>query len=87
MCDLEEARPARKKWRPRAGICPGVYSAEQEVEGQSPVCQMGEIRERSFGGLRSSMCAIPAEDEEECDEGIQREQASQDGKYGGREEP
>lgn len=73
---LQRAGPFVEKCDVPARVCKGVERSEEEVEGDAPVCQHGEVRKarsRELAGIRRTsgwVCALVADSEEEGGESI-----------------
>ena len=64
-----------------------MQGAEEEVECQAPVGQVGEVGEGSPSGDGEVVGVLPGEDGEDGDEGVQREEETEGGEEVGREKP
>lgn len=71
---LQNPRPTREEGCSLSPVTKGMYRSERIVEGQSPVCQNGEVGERVPGFDLSCLAltdATPGQNEEERRKGIQ----------------
>jgi hypothetical protein len=62
--DLERSWPSGKERSSSETVASGMNGGECVVEGETPVSQVREERERMPGGCRHAMAAIPAKDGE-----------------------
>lgn len=64
-----------------------MEGAEEEVERQAPVGQVGEVGEGLPGGGGEAVGVVPAEDGEDGGEGVGGEEEAEGGEQEGRQEP
>lgn len=64
-----------------------MQAAEEEIKGQAPEGYIGEVGKGATGVLRTTVRAIPAEDDENGDECPKREGEAHEGENGRREQP
>lgn len=74
MSGLKRTRPAGEPGPSCAGILKGMQAAEEEVKGESPKRQVGEIGKRAARCLRVAMRSIPAEYKKDGEKGVEGEQ-------------
>ncbi len=82
MGGLERTRPVPQPGLARAGVLHGVEGTGEEIEGESPVGQVGEVGEGATRRLLTTVRSIPAEGVEDGDEGVDGEEQA-----GARQEP
>ena len=87
MRSLQRPRPALQPRFPRPGVREGVQGADEEVECQAPVCEVGEVGEGLAGAEGEVVGVVPAEDGEDGDEGVEGEEEADGGEEVGGQEP
>lgn len=84
---LQWARPSLQQRSAGARIREGVQAAEEEIEGQAPICEIGKVRKTLTREVEGMVRSVPAKDEEGGGEGVEREKEAEASQDRGREEP
>lgn len=84
----EDARQTVEEHRPpRARVAEAVDRRHEEVEPQTPEIEPGEVAEGLADAGAGAVRTLPAEDEEDAGEHVQREKGAQRGQHAWWEEP
>lgn len=71
MARLQWLRPHLEPRNACGGISQGMQTAEEEVKGNAPICQICEIGEGTTGTLGILVRPVPAKDDEYGEKGIE----------------
>lgn len=85
MCGLEWAGPTPQPRGSGPGIRQAMQAAEEEIKGQAPIGDIGEVGKGATGMLSTTVGAIPAKDDENGGKGPERQAEAQESENGRRE--